>query len=62
MKWRITCCVPSVEPVSTITQRSIHGLTLARQRSITCASFLTIMFRQMEVLGVAGMGKRGVGE
>ena len=39
--------VPSVEPVSAITQASINGRTVARQRPITRASFLTIMFRQM---------------
>ena len=29
MKSRMMSCVPSVEPVSTMTQRSIHGLTEA---------------------------------
>ena len=38
-------CVPSVEPVSTITQCVMSGLTLSRQRAITGASFLTIMHR-----------------
>ncbi len=40
-------CVPSVEPVSTITQRSMYGRTESRQRRITGASFLTIMLRQI---------------
>src|SRR5580698_6792097 len=40
-------CVPSTEPVSTITQWSMKGSTLSRHRRITDASFLTIMFRQI---------------
>ena len=40
-------CVPSVEPVSTITQASMIDRTESRQRRITGASFLTIMERQM---------------
>ncbi|GGP86815.1 hypothetical protein GCM10010215_10550 [Streptomyces virginiae] len=39
--------VPSVDPVSTITQVSIRGRTDSRQRLITAASFFTIMFRQI---------------
>ena len=43
----MTFSVSSVEPVSTMHQRSISGRAEARQRSITCASSLTIMFRQI---------------
>ena len=39
--------MPSVDPVSTITQLSISLRTLSRQRPITGASFLTIIFRQI---------------
>src|SRR5581483_7269473 len=41
----MSSCVPSVEPVSQITQWSMCGRTEARQRSMTLASSLTIMHR-----------------
>src|SRR4051794_2158036 len=43
---RTISCVPSVEPVSTMAQRSISGRTESRQRRITVASSLTIIVRQ----------------
>ena len=47
-KWaRTISCVPSVEPVSAMTQASMTGRTESRQRRITGASFFTIMQRQM---------------
>jgi hypothetical protein len=45
--------VPSVEPVSTITQVSISGFTDAKQRQMTSFSFLTIMFKQTVALAHA---------
>ena len=44
---RIFRIVSSVEPVSTMHQRSISGRAEARQRSITGDSFFTIMLRQI---------------
>jgi len=49
-------CVPSVEPVSTITQCATCACTELRQRRITCASFLTIMLRQRDVAIGIGAG------
>ena len=42
----MTSWVPSVEPVSTMTQQSMIARTESRQRRITGASSLTIMLRQ----------------
>ena len=43
---RMMSWVPSVEPVSMITQWVMICFRLSRQRAITGASFLTIMHRQ----------------
>lgn len=46
--WRwISCCVPSSDPVSTITHELMCGATESRSSTIVWASFLTIMFRQI---------------
>ncbi len=39
-------CVPSVEPVSAISQWLIRDSTLWRQCLMTCALFFTVMHRQ----------------
>src|ERR1700722_14086313 len=49
MKLRTMSCVPSVEPVSEIAHASTNGFAERRQRSITGASFLTMMLRQMRI-------------
>src|SRR3984957_3062283 len=51
---RIMSCVPSVEPVSQITQASTRPRTDSRQRSMTAASSFTIMLKQIEGISLAG--------
>jgi hypothetical protein len=57
---RIRSWVPSVEPVSEMTQVSIRPCTEARQRSMTPDSFLTIMHKQMEGFTAATLCGRSV--
>ncbi len=54
---RITSCVPSVEPVSTMTHVETSGRAEVRQRAMIFASFFTIMFRQS--VGFMGNGSAG---
>src|SRR5260221_7464124 len=58
MTSRTMSCVRSVEPVWTMTQRSMNGLTEARQRAIPAASFFTIMLRLTRIRPMAPPGLR----
>src|SRR5579871_821267 len=51
---RMKSWVPSVEPVSPITQQAICGATARRQRSRFAISFLTIMLRQSVLPSIIG--------
>src|SRR5579871_3252804 len=50
--------VPSVDPVSPITQQVIQGATAVRQRSRFAISFFTIMFRQSALPDGGGCARR----